>query len=61
MRHAGWFRSGPRGHLPPEANRFTKSSAALSDSRHPLSIVSECPRFGIFTISVTPGLRFWRL
>ena len=38
-------------------NRFTNASALPATSRHPLSIVSEWPRFGIFSISVTPGLR----
>ena len=30
-------------------------------SRQPLSMVRACPRPGILTISVTPGLRCWRL
>jgi hypothetical protein len=44
-----------------EANRLTKSSAVWATSRQPWSIVREWPRFGIFTISVTPGLCLWRL
>ena len=44
-----------------QANRLTKSSAVWATSRQPWSIVREWPRFGIFTISVTPGLRFCRL
>jgi hypothetical protein len=40
------------------SNRFTKSSAVSATSRQPRSMVSECPRFGILVISVTPGLRF---
>src|SRR5829696_3479616 len=39
-------------------DRLTKSSAVWATSRQPPSIVSECPRFGIALISVTPGLRF---
>ncbi len=30
-------------------------------SRQPLSIERACPRPGILTISVTPGLRCWRV
>jgi hypothetical protein len=45
----------------PQANRLTKSSAVWATSRQPWSIVREWPRFGIFTISVTAGLRLWRL
>ena len=39
-------------------NLLTKSSAVSQTSRQPLSIVSEWPRFGTFTISVTPSFRF---
>src|SRR6476620_3568515 len=39
-------------------NRLTNSSAFSATSRQPASIVSECPRPGILTISVTPLLRF---
>src|SRR6266852_3047557 len=39
-------------------NRPTNSSAFSATSRQPASIVSECPRPGILTISVTPWLRF---
>jgi hypothetical protein len=35
--------------------RLRKVSAVLATSRQPPSIVSACPRFGIITISVTPG------
>jgi len=42
----------------PYVNLLTKLSAVSQTSRQPLSIVSEWPRFGIFTISVTPSLRF---
>jgi hypothetical protein len=35
--------------------------AVSATSRHPPSIVSAWPRPGIFTISVTPALRFSRL
>jgi putative transposase len=35
--------------------------AVCATSRQPLSIVSECPRFGILVISVTDSLCFWRL
>jgi hypothetical protein len=45
-------------HLP---TRLTKSRAVWATSRQPWSIVREWPRFGIFTMSVTPGLRFCRL
>ena len=38
--------------------RRTKARAVSATSRHPLSIVSACPRLGISTISVTPVLRF---
>ena len=44
-----------------QANRLTKSSAVWATSRQPWSIVREWPRFGIFTISVTAGLRLCRL
>ncbi len=44
-----------------QANRLTKSSAVWATSRQPWSIVREWPRFGIFTISVTAGLRRCRL
>ena len=37
-------------------NRSTNFRAISATSCHPLSIVSECPRPGISTISVTPGL-----
>ena len=43
------------------ANRLMKSSAVWATSRQPWSIVREWPRFGIFTISVTAGLRICRL
>jgi hypothetical protein len=36
------------------ANRLTNASAVSATSRHLLSIVNACPRFGISTISVTP-------
>src|SRR5215472_6300461 len=39
-------------------NRLTNSSAFWATSRQPASMVSECPRPGILTISVTPLLRF---
>src|SRR5262249_32554631 len=39
-------------------NRLTKSSAFSATSLQPASIVRECPRPGILTISVTPLLRF---
>jgi hypothetical protein len=38
------------------ANRLTNASAVSATSRQPLSIVSECPRSGTLTISVTPSL-----
>src|SRR4029077_19771469 len=38
--------------------RFTKSSAFSATSRQPASMVSECPRPGILTISVTLLLCF---
>jgi hypothetical protein len=38
-----------------------ESSAVCATSRQPLSMVSECPRFGILVISVTDSLCFWRL
>ncbi|MCU1426599.1 MAG: hypothetical protein JWL83_599 [Actinomycetia bacterium] len=38
-------------------NRRTKFTAVSATSRQPWSIVSECPRSGIWTISVTPLLR----
>src|SRR6266852_3132771 len=41
-------------------NLLTKLSAVSATSRQPWSIVREWPRFGIFTISVTPGLRLCR-
>ena len=41
-----------------DVNRLTNSSAVSATSRQPASIVSECPRPGILTISVTPLLRF---
>src|SRR5215468_3198577 len=41
-----------------QVNRLTNSSAFSATSRQPASIVSECPRPSILTISVTPGLRF---
>jgi hypothetical protein len=44
-----------------QANRLTKSSAVWATSGQPWSIVREWPRFGIFTISVTAGLRLCRL
>jgi hypothetical protein len=44
-----------------QANRLTKSSAVCATSRQPWSIVRAWPRFGIFTISVTAGLRLCRL
>ncbi len=40
------------------ANRLTNSSAFSATSRQPASIVNECPRPVILTISVTPLLRF---
>ncbi len=45
----------------PQAKRFTNASAVSATSRQPLSIVNECPRFGILTISVTAAFRFCRL
>ena len=39
-------------------NRLTNSSAFSATSRQPASMVSECPRPDILTISVTPLLRF---
>src|SRR5262245_44670523 len=39
-------------------NRLTNSSAFSATSRQPASIVNECPRPDILTISVTPLLRF---
>ena len=39
-------------------NLLMNSSALSATSRHPWSIVREWPRFGIFTISVTPVFRF---
>jgi hypothetical protein len=42
-------------------NRLMNPSAVSATSRHPLSMVRACPRFGIFTISVTAGLRLCRL
>jgi hypothetical protein len=50
--------AGGEPSTPPYVNLLTKSSAVSQTSRQPLSIVSEWPRFGIFTISVTPSLRF---
>ena len=47
-----------RGREIDHANRFTNSSAVPATSRQPASIVSECPRPGILTISVMPSLRF---
>ena len=44
--------------LPWLVEPLTKSSAVWATSRQPLSIVSDCPRFRIFFISATPGLRF---
>src|SRR4029077_16740712 len=44
-----------------QANRLTKSSAVWATSRQPWSIVRAWPRFGIFTMSVTAGLRRCRL
>jgi hypothetical protein len=41
--------------------RCTNVSAMSATSRQPWSIVSEWPRPSIFTISVTPSLRFFRL
>ena len=43
---------------PTHVNRLTNSSAFSATSRQPASIVSECPRPGILTISVTALLRF---
>ena len=40
------------------ANRLRNSSTLSATSRQPASIVSECPRPAILTISVTPSLRF---
>ena len=40
-----------------QTKRLTNARAVSATSRQPLSIVSECPRFGIFLISVTPSLR----
>src|SRR6266849_6594549 len=37
---------------------WTKARAVSATSRQPWSMVRECPRPGILTISVTPGLRF---
>ena len=48
-------------HFTAYANRLTKSSAVWATSRQPWSIVRAWPRFGIFTISVTPGLCLCRL
>lgn len=42
-------------------NRLTNVSAVSATSCQPWSIVREWPRLGIFSISVTPGLRFCRL
>src|SRR5205085_2337319 len=44
-----------------QAKRWTNARAVSATSLHPLSMVSEWPRPGIWVISVTPGLRFWRL
>src|SRR5205814_6548052 len=41
-----------------DVNRLANSSAFSATSRQPASIVSECPRPGILTISVTPLLCF---
>src|SRR5215469_831771 len=49
------------GLSPGDTNRLTKSRAVWATSRQPWSIVREWPRLGIFTISVTPGLRRCRL
>ena len=43
---------------PAYVNCLTNSSTFAATSRQPTSIVSECPRPGILTISVTPLLRF---
>ena len=40
------------------STRSTKASAVSATSRHPLSIVSACPRPSTETISVIPGLSF---
>ena len=40
------------------ANRLRNASVFSATSRQPASIVNECPRPGILTISVTPLLRF---
>lgn len=44
-----------------QAKRRTNSSEVCATSRQPLSMVIACPRPGISTNSVTPGLSFcWR-
>jgi hypothetical protein len=45
----------------PLGKPLTKVSAISAMPRQPWSIVREWPRFGIFTISVTAGLRRCRL
>jgi hypothetical protein len=37
-------------------NRWTNASALSATSSQPLSMISACPRPGIFSISVTPWL-----
>jgi hypothetical protein len=44
-----------------QLKRAMKASAVSATSRHPPSMVSACPRFGISANSVTPGLCRWRL
>ena len=44
-----------------QTKRLMKVSAVSATSRHPLSMVSACPRPAISVNSVTPGFRFWRL
>src|SRR3954451_16850453 len=53
LRPAGTCRDRAR-----QTNRLTNASALSATSRQPLSIVRECPRLGILTISVTDSLCF---
>ena len=53
-------------HFPPPddadyVKRLMNARAVSATSRQPLSMVSAWPRPGIWTISVTPSFRFWRL
>jgi hypothetical protein len=45
----------------PYVKRCTNSNAVSATSRQPLSMVSECPRLGIFVISVAAAFRLCRL